>query len=813
MGDEAKQRVVVVESDETLKGRIEKVLTSQGMDVVGETSGAGAIETLERSSEDPFALVVSSYRMPAMKGDEILEKVKQVSPDTQRALIAEASDLDTMINAVNSAKIHACFLLPLDEVDFVARVKQCCDQFDRIRQIDHLHRVTKRQNKQMFKLAEEMKKKEAASKTKIEKQKKRVRILKSEQKKSLDRGKELFSLESFMKKKGLEFAPEIFAGEFVHTAEEMKKILRRAAGFDNPGIEEIDPWDIVNTPRTDSSFSGLAGEILPLAFTAMEKNRGTLVMDEKSSSMEECLELSLSDDRLKAFLKIVKYDAKVLNTDNVKTFLHEKGVRFGVVEDRIIQAWLSDTAKQGPSFVVAEGKAPVVPKNAQITYSFPTDYLQAGKVNSDGSIDFKERGDVPFVEKGVLLASKVPVVEGASGVDVLGSEISVPEPEDLLFAAGTGTVLSEDGSAIYADGDGQPHLDAMGKISVFSDLTIEGDVGFETGNIKYEGNVVVKGVVREGFSVKGASLTASQVEGADIDLTGDLNVSSGIIDARLIKVQGTVQAKYINNSKIDAFGDLVVQKEIIDSKICLSGACINSRGTVLSSKISAKRGLDTGQIGTEVSGISTIRVGVDDHLNGLVAKVDAKLDSNKEAMEALKRKTFELEAEDQTLNERVTRQAHVQDRTQLELKEIKNKTVDLETSGDTGSLQRLRKTIEQMDKKIKQAENAITKAFDRQDEIAEELGRQKDQLRRLEQSNRALVNEKKGLREFGAKHPPLARVTVNKKVMPETRIAGPNASVVIRNPGGRCVITEVERGEEDGSGPLYYEMAISNSQG
>ncbi|HKK90862.1 MAG TPA: flagellar assembly protein A [Desulfobacteraceae bacterium] len=811
MGDEAKHRVVVVESDERLKSQIEKVLTSQGMDVIGETTAAGAIEILERSRKDPFALVVSSYRMPAMKGDEILERVGQVSPDTQRVLIAEASDLDTMINAVNSAKIHACFLLPLDEVDFAARVKQCCDQFDSIRQIDSLHRVTKRQNKQMFKLAEEMKKKGADSKAKIEKRKKRVRILAVEQKKSLENGKELFSLESFMKNKELEFAPESFARVFSHSAEGIKKILQRAAGFDNLGIEEMDPWEIVNNPQADSSFSRLASEILPLAFTAMENTMGTSGMDERNASMDECLELSLSDDRLKAFLKIVKYDAKLLKTADVKTFLHEKGVQYGVVEDRIIQVWLSDTAKHGPAFAVAEGKAPVVPRNAQITYSFSTDYLQAGTVNSDGSIDFKERGDVPFVEKGELLASKVPVVEGASGMDVLGREISVPEPEDLVFAAGTGTVLSEDGVTIYADADGQPHLDAMGKVSVFSDLTIEGDVGFETGNIKFEGNVVVQGVVREGFAVKGASLTASQVEGADIDLTGDLNVSSGIIDARLIKVQGTVQAKYVNNSKIDAFGDLVVQKEIIDSDIRLSGACVNSRGTILSSKISAKRGLDTGQIGTEVSGTSTIRVGVDDHLNGLLAKVDAKLDSNREAMEVVKGKTFDLEAEDQKLNELVTRQAHVQDRTQLELKEIKNKVADLETSGNTGSLQRIRKTIEEMGSRIKQAENSITKAFARQDEIAVELGRQKDELRRLEQSNRDLVFEKKGLREFGEKHPPLARVTVNKKVMPETRIFGPNASVVIRHPGGRCVITEIERGEEDGSGPLYHEMAISNS--
>ncbi len=114
-----------------------------------------------------------------------------------------------------------------------------------------------------------------------------------------------------------------------------------------------------------------------------------------------------------------------------------------------------------------------------------------------------------------------------------------------------------------------------------------------TGDVIFDGNVVVKGVVKQGFKVKGASLTALGIEGAEIELTGDLNVSLDIVDTQLVNVKGSVQAKYIHNSSINAFGDLIVQREIMDSIICLSGACINTDGMMVQDHAGKKSGAET----------------------------------------------------------------------------------------------------------------------------------------------------------------------------------------------------------------------------
>ncbi|MEA1968842.1 MAG: flagellar assembly protein A, partial [Thermodesulfobacteriota bacterium] len=809
MVEKEQYKILVVEANEKLRTRMYDVLTSQGMEVICENSSIAAIETLENPGSSPYALIVSSYRMPKMQGDEILKKAREVSPDTRRILVSDAEDLETMVRAVNSADIHGCFVLPLNNDDFIAKVNLVCRQFDKIKKHETLKKVIRRQNKQMFKMAADFKKKHAKYSAKIEERKKKIRILKSIGRhgaETVDPEKPL-SLEEFITKNELDFVSEAFGAEFLRIAEHIRHIFTKAASGLFLEIAEFDYKDILKNSSEGKEYHDEVNKLLPLVFMLLQKKGENFAKtDAKDLLLDEFIELSMSENMTKAFLKIKKYDARVVNLANIKEFLVQKNIKFGIRDDNLIGAWLSDSVNYDDAFVIAEGKEPQLPKDAEVTYYFPRDFLKAGKVNDDGSIDFKDRGDIPFISKGVLLAEKVPMVEGAFGRDVLGDDMPVPDAVDFVFGSGTGTVLSEDGAKIYADSDGQPHLDAMGNVSVFPELNIEGDVGYETGNINFDGNVVVKGVVKEGFSVKCATLTASQIEGAQINLTGDLNVSAGIIDAHLIKVQGNVQAKYINNSRIDAFGDLIVEKEIIDSIILLSGACMNSTGTIISSMVTAKMGVDAGRIGTDISKPAKFRVGVDDHIKSLLIKVDKKIKKNLDAGAELKSEISEFKKEDEQLHIKISEHAYTQDRNQVELNGIKKKMPALEASGNMEVLYKVTKAVEQMQKKAKEAENEINSAFARQDAVAMEISRRKGSIKGLEESNRSFVYEKKGLKEFSAKDKPVPEVRVNKKVAAGTKIDGPNSSRIIREAVSRCRILEVKKGGGDEGGLSFYEM-------
>jgi hypothetical protein len=493
---------------------------------------------------------------------------------------------------------------------------------------------------------------------------------------------------------------------------------------------------------------------------------------------------------------------------HVKQFLEKNKIINGVKNDEAITQWLLSASPDDDAFLIAIGKDPKLPKDAQIRYHFPTDYLHAGKINEDGSIDFKDRGDIPYVEEGAFLAAKIFPETGKPGMDIHGRPIPVEEPVDLTFSSGPGSRMSEDGVRIYADTAGQPHLDAMGNISVCPEYHLKGDIGFETGDVNFDGNVVVSGKVKQGFKVKCASLTAQEIQGAEVDITGDLNVSMGIVDTELVKVKGSVQAKFIRNSKINAFGDLIIQKEIVDSTIFLSGACRNETGSIINSQISANMGIQGGSIGNKASMPSKLTVGVDEHAKLLVAKVDAKLNKNNLAFKELKEEITALEKEDQGLHAIIAKHAYVQDRSQLELKDIESKMADLKASGNMSAYQKVSATVKKIKKDAAEAEEKISQGFDRQDEISLEISQKSTRIKELEDQNKIYQDEKNRILEFSNKKKPLPEVTVARKIESGTMIFTENASLTIHHTSSRCRIREYGSSPESTGGIPYYEIKI-----
>ena len=119
----------------------------------------------------------------------------------------------------------------------------------------------------------------------------------------------------------------------------------------------------------------------------------------------------------------------------------------------------------------------------------------------------------------------------------------------MTLKSGKGTALSEDGRQVVATTDGQPKLKSNGAVEVQSLLTINGDIGLETGHVEFEGTVDVRGAVNSGYRVKCKDLRAKEIQAATIEVSGNLSTSSGIYGSNL-KIGGMLKARHINNCTI-----------------------------------------------------------------------------------------------------------------------------------------------------------------------------------------------------------------------------------------------------------------------
>ncbi|MCW7752849.1 FapA family protein [Desulfobotulus sp. H1] len=513
-----------------------------------------------------------------------------------------------------------------------------------------------------------------------------------------------------------------------------------------------------------------------------------------ASELDAFLRLQISDNAMEAFIQAVHPLPAATSAEDIFLWVQAKGVVTGLVDISLVDGFIRFENIRQSQFKIATGKIPREGKDGRVTFHFPSDFLSSGAMLSDdGRIDFRERGTIPHVPQGSLLAEKQPAVKGSNGVDVFGHLIMVPEVKDPVIKAGTGVYTSDDKLKIYAKIDGQPTLRASGEISVMDEILVKGDVGYETGHIQYQGKVRITGKIPAGFRVEAFHVTAESLDGGIIAAKGDVIITNGITEGE-VQTEGDVRARFINKSKIRTLANVTVASEIIDADIACSGGCNIRSGKIIASTIAARQGIEAGSIGTEISDPSTLYIGVDLPLQEGLDQIETEIETRNESLRQKKKIPVELEEENKNLMALITQTAQIQDRSGLKLKLIQQKKFeDAETTATEAPA--LIKTLEQT---MKAAEKRLSELFQRQESIDEEHKTATEEIRLAEKGLEEKQQEKKALQEWAAQRTPIALLRVNQTAYAGTRIIGRKAQATLKEACSRVMVREVELQGPDG---------------
>ena len=160
--------------------------------------------------------------------------------------------------------------------------------------------------------------------------------------------------------------------------------------------------------------------------------------------------------------------------------------------------------------IVAQGTPPVCGKDAYIEFKFEQEARVQLPTDETEKIDWRQLVQIPSVKEGTELALKHPAQPGKPGLSVTGQVIPAPEPKDIKLRAGEGCELIED-MRVVARRNGRPAV-INGRIEVLPVLVREHGVNLSTGNIRFDGDVVVRGNVDENMAVEA---------GGDINIIGN----------------------------------------------------------------------------------------------------------------------------------------------------------------------------------------------------------------------------------------------------------------------------------------------------
>jgi uncharacterized protein len=350
--------------------------------------------------------------------------------------------------------------------------------------------------------------------------------------------------------------------------------------------------------------------------------------------------LWISPDRTAAyFLNLPQsLSPRFPSVQEMQDILDEMEVVHGYVPERwaeIVADLEAGKRKDEYVILVAQGTAPLGGRDAEFEWAVQIDSDKPGKILDDGSIDFRDRNLTTVAKEGDLLGKLVPPKLGKPGKDIFGTDLQAPGPLNIevvtdsrIYAEpeedGSMAFFCETGGGISSDSElktvkGRRHMRI--NIAVYPISNIEADVDYTTGNIDFNGDVVVGGSVQSQFSVKatGTVTIGGYIEaGAYVTAGKDILIQRGVVGASTELVAGgDIMSKFIQEATVRSGGDVKVGSYIFNASVRAGGQVLvpgmgegKSRALV-GGLVWGAKGITARSIGSPYNASTRLVVGVD----------------------------------------------------------------------------------------------------------------------------------------------------------------------------------------------------------
>lgn len=360
------------------------------------------------------------------------------------------------------------------------------------------------------------------------------------------------------------------------------------------------------------------------------------------------LNIAIEDEGLCAYVLVPEsLDRDQLSFELCQAAMMQADLELASCSKQLVDDFLAQAkACTGPfKGLIAKGVAPVHGQDARVEWDLESlnaqpdatappspDDKPAAQGDAPSAKDeaacFYNRSIYTVVKQNDVLGKVYHAVPGEDGRDVKGRVLVAREGRPLNFQHDE-TIKIGKGNTIVAMVDGV--LDRSGSTACIRD-TIEVDryVDFNTGNISFNGSVLIQKGVRDCFKVQadGDVEVRGLIEAAQIICGKDLRALGGFAgrEQGVAEVAGNLQAKYLDAVRIMVRGDLIVERELINCETRVLGQIASPRGSVIGGQTLVAGGLTVAELGAAGLPMTLVQLGVVPHLDPLVAKLGKLLE-------------------------------------------------------------------------------------------------------------------------------------------------------------------------------------------
>jgi putative two-component system response regulator len=118
---------ILIVDDEAANLRLLRRVLGDDHEIFAVLSGAEGLEVLR---ENNISLIISDQRMPGLTGVQLLEQSLEIRPSAIKILLTGYTDVQALIDAINSGKVYKYIAKPWDADDLRLTVKRALETFE-----------------------------------------------------------------------------------------------------------------------------------------------------------------------------------------------------------------------------------------------------------------------------------------------------------------------------------------------------------------------------------------------------------------------------------------------------------------------------------------------------------------------------------------------------------------------------------------------------------------------------------------------------------------------------------------------------------
>ncbi|QOL25711.1 DUF342 domain-containing protein [Thalassotalea sp. LPB0316] len=441
-------------------------------------------------------------------------------------------------------------------------------------------------------------------------------------------------------------------------------------------VSELDIYDLIESSEygdlhvVSNNVKNAIAEMNDVLKSLPDNQTGREIRYEVLVRIDASATAKIESDEMQASVEITTAQGGAhLSAKAILNAAQEQGVVKGFIKEQLIS--LAQTAARAEpgtqvSKIVAKGKLPQNGRDTQIKMLVESaqSRILRPQARADGSVDMRNLGDIICVKAGDPLAQRIPFTLGVKGYTVTGKDLEPTPGEDCQLEVGEGTVLSpKNQNVLISTLVGLPKIINNG-MTVEKVYTVN-NVDIGSGHIKFEGNVIIEGDVKESMKViaSGDITVGGFVESAMLESGGDIIIKKGIIGKKqevetnnvdnlkmsaFVNAKGSIHATYCQYGELIAGTDITIENQLMHSIVSLNGKLWVGQedklnGKLIAGHISAGTSIHAGSIGASAGSNTFITFANQiEKYKHRIEQIDVKIKDENEKTQELKNATEKL---------------------------------------------------------------------------------------------------------------------------------------------------------------------------